>query len=403
MHEELSEQAYNERLQILRHKLEELSIRVLTDEEMHSIIYRGAFIYNGYRYEYDANTGRYEQVAITDGEYTERLHQLQDQLQSIGYEHMSLFECNTTIYTGSFFFNGYDWFYNYDTNVYDRSNVERTTQIIPEYRPDETQYSRVTTEPAPIPTDEPLPRPESSSVTSTNRGDQPPQTFVDDYEQEEEVVEQEPGVGYYPVPTELPIPTTRVLQSGDDATDGHNAELAQQRGEEEKRLREEEEHHREEEERIRVYEEQRRAHEEGVRALEAQRAADEENQRVHEAERRLHEEQLQRAQEEQRRAQEEQRIRDEQLQQETERQVAEQLREEEERRRSDELRREDELKLREEQNRRQEEVDRRARERREEEERQQTEDDEEQGGDDEGGDEDDQENEDEDYVQGDEE
>lgn len=360
VHEELSDIVFNQRLQVLRQKLVDLGSRDLTAEELHSIIYRGAFIYENNRYEYNADTGFYDQIQISDAEYQYRLQQLQQQLQTIGYEHMTLVECNSTIYTGAFYFNGYDWLYNYDTNVYDRSNVETTSK----HRVDETEYSRVTTEPAEVTTEPTESVPKIKPTISPGRGDQPPEVYVAEYEEEEEPVEQEPGLGTYPVPVDSPIPT-RVLEPS-ESIQQRKADITLQQQD------------LEEEQRIRIYEEQRLEHERQVREQEEQRLAYEEKQRLQEEQRRRDEEEA-RVQSEQRRLQEEQNQLEELERQIAERRAAEEAQQIEDQRRAEAMREEEERLLRQDADRRQAETDRKEHERREIEERQQINEEEEEG------------------------
>lgn len=364
VHAELSQIHYNRRVQVLAQKLVELGSRELSAEEMHSIIYRGAFIFEGYRYEYNASTGLYEQTSISNEEYEWRLQQLQQQLHTIGYEHMTLVECNSTIYNGAFYYNGYDYVYNYDKNEYDRADVETSSQ----HRADETEYSRVTTEQAVVTTEriyvEPTePGQRVKPTVGPGRGDQPPETYVAEYEDEEGTVEQEPGVGYYPVPAEPPIPTTHVLQTADTVDERSAAIQLEQQAQEE-------------EQRIRVYEEQRLEHDQRVREQLEQREAENERLRLQQEEqRRLNDEEV-RAQSEQRRLQDEQRQQEELDRQRAERRAADEAQLLEEQRRSEELRQEEERLVREDLERRQKEADRKELERRENEERQRLEDEE---------------------------
>lgn len=193
--------------------------RHLTEAELNSIIYRGHFEYQNHRYEYNPATRHYEQQDIT-GETFERLvAKLQQQLEQIGYEHMSLVERNQTIYTQVFHFNGGEWLYRYDTELFERSADADSTSLPADgvtFTPETVYSAAVTTETAiEVPAEELSTT--RQPVVSRNRGDQPPQTFVDDYSAEvevasvqpaiEQVVEQEPGIGYYPVEAVEPAAT----------------------------------------------------------------------------------------------------------------------------------------------------------------------------------------------------
>ncbi|XP_037031197.1 uncharacterized protein LOC119070817 isoform X3 [Bradysia coprophila] len=154
----LSQEEYRDRVQILRNALHRLGHRKLSAEEFREIIYQGYFYHGGYRYEYVRQQRRYKRIEFTAEEYRERLRQLQEQLIKIGYGIMDEALCNSTITTGKFYFNGHEWVYSFKTRDYQIGKV--------------------------------------SSVSG--RGDIPATFFGEDYGSDE-MVESEPGVGYYPI------------------------------------------------------------------------------------------------------------------------------------------------------------------------------------------------------------
>lgn len=177
----LSQEEYQHRVQILRDELKRLGHREVSTEELRTIIYQGYFYHSGYRYEYIRDWGRYERMELSAEEYRERVRQLQEQLSRIGYGTMNVAECNSTITNGVFYYNGYEWVYTYETRDYrqgNRSGIAPTTPY------DRTKYTTV--------------KPKVSPTISKNRGDQPPQHFEEDYE-DDEILEEEPGMGYYPI------------------------------------------------------------------------------------------------------------------------------------------------------------------------------------------------------------
>ncbi|KAJ6626784.1 hypothetical protein Bhyg_16346 [Pseudolycoriella hygida] len=198
----LSQNDYRERIEILREKLKSLGYKELSAEEYRKIIYQGYFYHGGHRYEYVKELRRYERIALTAEEYRERLRQLKEQLVTIGYGTMSEWQCNATIESGRFVYGGYEWVYSSRTKDYQIRNKlpEATTASYGNRRP-------------------------THGIISSDRGDQPPQHFVEDYESYE-ILEEEPGMGLYPIgnkpeiglatpetfeeirePTTLPTPT----------------------------------------------------------------------------------------------------------------------------------------------------------------------------------------------------
>lgn len=237
MHDALDTTAYAALVQLLRELLVAIGHRTLSEAELQAIVYRGHFAYQNHRYEYNPATRHYEQLDVSTDEYTRLLGQLNAQLQQLDYTYMTVVQRNRTIYEGVFEYDGYDWVYNYDTQCYDRSLGSQEQQATPA-TPATSEQPEVVYDPEPEPLPQPLPETIYSSgadepapptrrplvVVSRDRGDQPPQTFVDDESAEllepqpqpqpqpeplpavtateaAQPVEQEPGVGYYPVAT----------------------------------------------------------------------------------------------------------------------------------------------------------------------------------------------------------
>lgn len=198
----LSQEDYRDRMQILRDQLSRLGHRELSAEEYRKIIYQGYFHHGGYRYEYVKDLRRYERVELSAGEYRERLRQLQEQLVRIGYGTMNEAECNSTITSGKFFFGGYEWVYNFETRDYqmgskseiDPTVVNNAGKDTSEF--DTTKYNSTKVEEPPVSSGRGTWRP-NNGILSRTRGDQPPQVFEEDYESDE-ILEEEPGMGYYP-------------------------------------------------------------------------------------------------------------------------------------------------------------------------------------------------------------
>lgn len=202
----LSQEEYRDRVQILRDELRRLGHRELSGEEYRKIIYQGYFHHGGYRYEYVKDMRRYERVELGADEYRVRLRQLQEQLLRIGYGTMTLAECNSTITSGKFYYGGYEWVYSFDTRDYqmgNRSDIDPTVASNAgkdTSKFDTTKYDSTKPEEAPISTGQgsfAARRREHNKIISSNRGDQPPQHFEADYESDE-ILEEEPGMGYYP-------------------------------------------------------------------------------------------------------------------------------------------------------------------------------------------------------------
>lgn len=201
----LSQDEYRERLEILRDQLRRLGHRELSAEEYRKIIYQGYFYHGGYRYEYVKDLRRYERIELSAEEYQERLRQLKEQLLRIGYGTMTESECNSTITSGKFYYGGYEWVYSFETRDYQMGNKSDIDPTVASNagkdasKFDTTKYDSTKVEEAPIPSDNgnSQGRRPHHGIISKNRGDQPPQHFDEDYESDE-ILEEEPGMGFYP-------------------------------------------------------------------------------------------------------------------------------------------------------------------------------------------------------------
>lgn len=194
---DLSQNEYRDRLNVLRHVLGQIGHRNLSAEEYRATVYKGYFHHGGYRYEFNSQTGRFEKIELSDEEYQERLSQLKEQLVRIGFGSMTESLCNETISNGVFYFGGYEWLYNFETGTYDmgqRSDREQSVVggVQGTINLDQAQYD--TTQVAN--SNGTLSGRRQHGEISKNRGDQPPQHFNEDYESEE-ILEQEPGLGFY--------------------------------------------------------------------------------------------------------------------------------------------------------------------------------------------------------------
>ncbi len=226
-----SDEDYQDRVRILTNELKRLGHRELSAEEIREIIIQGYFYHGAYRYEYVKEMRRYKQINLSRDEYNERLRQLKEQLITIGYGTMSEAECNSTITSGKFYYLGYEWVYSYVTRDYQKGNKistdeysERLRQLKEQlirigygtmseaecnstitsgkfyYLGHEWVYSYVTRD---YQKGIEMIKPPVANRTVNgcgpyqNRGDQQPQ-HCDDYE-EYEILEEEPGMGYYPI------------------------------------------------------------------------------------------------------------------------------------------------------------------------------------------------------------
>lgn len=192
IHIELSENEYNYRLGRLNEVLNKLGVK-RSESEKHEIIYRGNFYFGGYRYEYDTSSGSFVQVHMSDEEYELRKRQLLQQLLEIGYGTMTDSECRITIRSGVFYYGGHEWVYNYQSGKYEIGKVTNKengivddnyfTNIGLDNTHYETSANETEKELANIDKANPNARPKE--IISRDRGDQPPQTFEEDYDEEE--------------------------------------------------------------------------------------------------------------------------------------------------------------------------------------------------------------------------
>ncbi|XP_031627537.1 uncharacterized protein LOC116343550 [Contarinia nasturtii] len=197
---ELTESEYNFRINRLLDILRTLGIEKTTNEQR-DIIYRGNFYHDGHRYEYDTTSGSFVQVQMTEDEYQERKRQLLEQLQQIGYGHtMTDSECRKTISSGIFYYGGHEWVYSYQSGRYEMGKVsDKESGIVDDnyfntIDLDSTHYESskkddiTPTEAFDIDKVDKHKRPKE--IISKNRGDQPPQTFEEDYDESIEVTQR---------------------------------------------------------------------------------------------------------------------------------------------------------------------------------------------------------------------
>lgn len=215
---ELSDTEYNFRVERLNEILTRMGITKST-EEYRDIINCGNFYYGGKRYEYDVSSGQFIHAQMSEAEYRERVRLLLDQLQRIGYGTMTESECRATINSGVFYYGGYEWVYNFRTRQYDMGRAsDKENGIVDDnffnnIGLDNTNYASSKTENDTEKVNafdidkEDNRNGRRKEIISKNRGDQPPQTFEDDYDESEEEVEKEPGIGYYKKPPTA-APTT---------------------------------------------------------------------------------------------------------------------------------------------------------------------------------------------------
>lgn len=187
---DLSQTEYRDRLNVLRNEMSQIGVRELSPEEYRSIVYKGYFQHGGYRYEFSSESGHFERVEITAEEYADRLHRLQTQLHEIGYGVMSASDCQLTIYNGVFYFNGYEWLYNYDSGNYVKGRSSDRTQGtgIRENNNGGVNATGIDG------------RRRVNVTINKDRGDQPPPAYTEEFD-EYEMVEEEPGKGFYSVGT----------------------------------------------------------------------------------------------------------------------------------------------------------------------------------------------------------
>jgi len=205
---ELSADEFQFRLARLVEVLTRLQLQK-DEHEQRDIINRGNFYYAGHRYEYNTQIRTFQRIELTESEYRERVRRLLEQLLQIGYGTMNEAQCRVTIDTGVFYYGGYEWVYNHRSGLYEmgaRSDKEPGIADIPstsDYdstKYDSTKRDNGTTTVAATTNVNRRPKPE---LISENRGDQPPQTFAEDYEESEELIgEPEPGI----TPVQRPRP-----------------------------------------------------------------------------------------------------------------------------------------------------------------------------------------------------
>lgn len=196
---ELSESEYNFRIGRLIEILTKLGIEK-SSAEQRDIIYSGNFYHSGHRYEYDTLSGAFVQVQMTEEEYQERKRQLLEQLQQIGYGTMTESECRATINSGVFYYGGHEWVYNYQSKEYEMGKVsDKENGIVDDnyfnnIGFDNTQYGTSKTDEASktnaFDIDKANKNTRPKEIISKNRGDQPPQTFEEDYDESEEVTQR---------------------------------------------------------------------------------------------------------------------------------------------------------------------------------------------------------------------
>lgn len=213
-HVELSAEEFQFRLARLVEIL--IHLKISRDEhEKHEIINRGNFYHAGHRYEYNTRSSIFERVALTEAQYQERVRRLLEQLDKIGYGTMTAAQCRVTIDTGIFYYGGYEWNYNYRSGWYEmgaRSDKEQGAAHVPSTADyDSTKYDSTKKEEDKKQEAAASSNKRPKDIISKNRGDQPPQTFEEDYEESEEIVEPEPGITTprplpRPRPTQVPLP-----------------------------------------------------------------------------------------------------------------------------------------------------------------------------------------------------
>lgn len=209
---ELSAEEFQFRLARLVEVLTRLQIQK-DQQEMHNIVNRGNFYHASHRYEYSIQSKTFERIELSEEEYRERLRRLLIQLADIGHT-MTETQCRETIEIGVFYYGGYEWVYNNNSGWYDRgarSDKEPGISNIPstiDY--DNTKYDTTQQKKNETASTTSNHRDRKPEEISKGRGDQPPPTFVEDYEESEELpVEPEPGIT--PAPRPRPRPTQAQL------------------------------------------------------------------------------------------------------------------------------------------------------------------------------------------------
>lgn len=197
---ELSEREYNYRVERLIEILTRLGVQK-SSEEHRDIIERGNFYHGGHRYEYDSTSGSFVRIQMSEAEYQERVRQLLDQLQQIGYGTMSESECRATINSGVFYYGGHEWVYNYQSRQYemgkesDKENGIVDDNYFSNIGLDSTKYGTSKTDEQDKINSFDIDKENNRNnrrkeIINKNRGDQPPQTFEEDYDESEEVTQR---------------------------------------------------------------------------------------------------------------------------------------------------------------------------------------------------------------------
>lgn len=212
-HVELSAEEFQFRLARLVEILTHLKI-TRDEHEKRDIINRSNFYHAGHRYEYNTRTSIFERLTLTEAQYQERVRRLLEQLQKIGYGTMTDGQCRQTIDTGVFYYGGYEWNYNHRSGWYEmgaRSDKEGFANVPSTADYDSTKYDSTKKEEERKRTAAANSNKRPKDIISKNRGDQPPQTFEEDYDESEEIIEPEPGITpAKPLPR--PRPTQAPLQ-----------------------------------------------------------------------------------------------------------------------------------------------------------------------------------------------
>lgn len=215
---ELSESERNFRVARLNEALARLNIQK-SAEEINEIINRGNFYHGGQRYEFNVNGSRqFELVQMTEGEYRQRVRQLLEQLQRIGYGTMTESECRATINSGVFYYGGHEWVYNHNSGQYDMGKAsDKENGIVDDnffntIAWDLTNYTSSNAH-GNASKDDSFDIDKKNDkggrnreVINRNRGDQPPQTFIEDYEDSEELVVEPTTAKPLPRPRPQPAP-----------------------------------------------------------------------------------------------------------------------------------------------------------------------------------------------------
>lgn len=231
-HIDLSEQEIVYRMERLNQILTKLGIQ-RTAEEKNEIIYRGNFYHGGYRYEYDTSTGQFVQIHMSESEYQERKRHLLQQLREIGYGTMTDSECRITINSGVFYYGGHEWVYSHRSGRYEMGKItDKENGIVDDnyftnIDKDHTHYetSANETERPPIDPDKHNNRPKE--IISKDRGDQPPQTFEMDYDDETPKPAPKPTRPPPPRPIVTPMPIVMSTSAYNSHYESHSQQTQQ--------------------------------------------------------------------------------------------------------------------------------------------------------------------------------